>query len=142
MLMHHSWPGNVRELAKAIEAAKRFTAMNVIRREDLSILSESEPPAPEPETVAKSIESQEPTTFSSLKEVERNHIVWTLTNTGGNKALAARLLGISRKSLYDRLAEHGLADSIRSATQSAALRSLAASAINEARASRIQAQPT
>src|SRR5579862_817362 len=35
MLMRHSWPGNVRELANAIEAAMSFTAMDVIRREDL-----------------------------------------------------------------------------------------------------------
>ncbi len=82
-------------------------------------------------------EPQDPIVFSSLKEVERNHIVWTLTNTGGNKALAARLLGISRKSLYDRLAEHGLGDSIRNASQSAAMRSLSAQAVNIARASQV-----
>jgi transcriptional regulator with PAS, ATPase and Fis domain len=136
LLMRHSWPGNVRELANAIEAAMSFTTADTIRCEDLSILA-SEAPALEPASVAKSMEPQEPVAFSSLKEVERNHIVWTLTNTGGNKALAARLLGISRKSLYDRLAEHGLADSIRSATQAAALRGIATATMSESRASRV-----
>jgi transcriptional regulator with PAS, ATPase and Fis domain len=142
LLMRHSWPGNVRELANAVEAAMSFTTSDVIKCEDLSILDTSDTPAPERASLAKSIEPQEPVTFSSLKEVERNHIVWTLYNTGGNKALAARLLGISRKSLYDRLAEHGLADSIRSATHAAALRNLATPPISDPRASRIQAQPT
>jgi len=144
LLMRHSWPGNVRELANAIEAAMSFTTSDTIRREDLSILGESasESPIAQPASPAKSVEPQEPVSFSSLKEVERNHIVWTLTNTGGNKALAARLLGISRKSLYDRLAEHGLADSIRSATHAAALRGLATPTMSDARASRLQAQPT
>jgi DNA-binding NtrC family response regulator len=75
--------------------------------------------------------------FSSLKKVERDHIVWTLYNTGGNKALAARMLGISRKSLYDRLAEHGLGDSIRSASQATALRHFAARSVGEVSVQRV-----
>ena len=127
LLMRHSWPGNVRELGNVIEAALSFATTEILRREDLTIAHEltSEPCAVPQAKNADVLETQEPIVFSSLKEVERNHIVWTLTNTGGNKALAARLLGISRKSLYDRLAEHGLGDTIRNATQAAAMRSLA-----------------
>jgi transcriptional regulator with PAS, ATPase and Fis domain len=139
LLMHHSWPGNVRELGNAIEAALSFTTSEVLRREDLAISDEPAPESPAPlvNSGVDVAEPQDPIVFSSLKEVERNHIVWTLTNTGGNKALAARLLGISRKSLYDRLAEHGLGDSIRNASQVAAMRSLSAQAVNMARASRV-----
>ena len=126
LLMRHSWPGNVRELGNAIEAALSFACTEVLRRDDLTIANElaAEPyfaPRASNEDV---LGTQDPIVFSSLKEVERNHIAWTLTNTGGNKALAARLLGISRKSLYDRLAEHGLGEMIR--THAAAMRSLAA----------------
>ena len=106
-----------------------FATSEVLKREDLTIAHElaAEPSYAAPQAKNADVpETQEPIVFSSLKEVERNHIVWTLTNTGGNKALAARLLGISRKSLYDRLAEHGLGETIRNATQAAAMRSLAA----------------
>jgi len=132
LLMRHSWPGNVREFGNAIEAALSFSNGSVLRCADLAldqVTHESQSASSAPRTVVAEIAAtQDPVTFSSLKEVERNHIVWTLTNTGGNKALAARLLGISRKSLYDRLAEHGLWDTIRSASQAAALRGLAAQA--------------
>jgi len=139
LLMRHSWPGNVRELGNAIEAALSFATSEVLKPEDLTIAAElaSEPYAAPQATHEDVPETQDPIVFSSLKEVERNHIVWTLTNTGGNKALAARLLGISRKSLYDRLAEHGLGDTIRNATQAAAMRSLAAQSAGEVRVSRI-----
>jgi transcriptional regulator with PAS, ATPase and Fis domain len=139
MLRHHSWPGNVRELANAIEVAMSFAGSDLLKREDF-VLPENLTSEPLPEirtAVAHEVaEPAEPVVFSSLKKVERDHIVWTLYNTGGNKALAARMLGISRKSLYDRLAEHGLGDSIRSASQAAAMRSLAAGPINEVRSNR------
>jgi transcriptional regulator with PAS, ATPase and Fis domain len=133
LLMRHSWPGNVRELGNAIEAALSFSASEILKREDLALpdhLSSESAAALRSNSPEDAIE-EAPVVFSSLKEVERDHIVWTLTNTGGNKALAARLLGISRKSLYDRLAEHGLGDSIRSASHAVAARSLAAQSATE-----------
>jgi transcriptional regulator with PAS, ATPase and Fis domain len=130
LLKRHTWPGNVRELANAIEAALSFTSSEILRAEDFALADHAPAePAPQPGAVRASEEpsdSEAPVVFSSLKKVERDHIVWTLYNTGGNKALAARMLGISRKSLYDRLAEHGLTESIRAATQSAAKRNLGA----------------
>ncbi len=138
LLMRYSWPGNVRELANAIEAALSFSASEILRREDLALPDQvaSESAVAFTPNREDAIEAEAPVVFSSLKEVERDHIVWTLTNTGGNKALAARLLGISRKSLYDRLAEHGLGDSIRSASQAAAARNLAAHSASQLRTSR------
>ena len=44
----------------------------------------------------------------SLVEVEREHIVRTLEQVGGNKAVAARRLGISRRAFYRHLERHGL----------------------------------
>lgn len=44
----------------------------------------------------------------SLMEVERQHIVRTLAQVRGNKAVAARLLGISRRAFYRQLERHGL----------------------------------
>ena len=141
LLSRHSWPGNVRELANAIEAAMSFTTGDILKRDDFALPENiSSEPTPTPELsaqlAAETSELAPPVVFSSLKKVERDHIVWTLYNTGGNKALAARMLGISRKSLYDRLAEHGLGDSIRSASQAAAMRNMAANPVSEARSTR------
>jgi DNA-binding NtrC family response regulator len=43
-----------------------------------------------------------------LVEIERDHIIKTLEQVRGNKAVAARLLGISRRALYRQLERHGL----------------------------------
>jgi two-component system response regulator HydG len=43
-----------------------------------------------------------------LVEVEREHIIRTLQQVRGNKAVAARLLGISRRAFYRQLERHGL----------------------------------
>jgi transcriptional regulator with PAS, ATPase and Fis domain len=140
LLTHYSWPGNVRELGNAIEAALSFSTSEILRREDFALPDQAPSEAsvmPEPSFREDTPQAETPVVFSSLKKVERDHIVWTLYNTGGNKALAARMLGISRKSLYDRLAEHGLADSIRSANQAAAVRQFRAQSESEASVSRI-----
>jgi transcriptional regulator with PAS, ATPase and Fis domain len=137
ILAQHPWPGNVRELGNAIEAALSFSTSEILRREDFVLPGQvSSEDSVAPAMREDPVETEGPVVFSSLKKVERDHIVWTLYNTGGNKALAARLLGISRKSLYDRLAEHGLGDSIRSASQAAAVRHLAAQTSSEVRAVR------
>lgn len=52
---------------------------------------------------------------ASLLEVERDHIIRTLELVGGNKAGAARLLGMSRRALYRLLERHGLHQRARSA---------------------------
>jgi len=139
LLTHYSWPGNIRELGNAIEAALSFSSSEILQREDFALpepVASESAVAPAPRIREDVTEAEAPVVFSSLKKVERDHIVWTLYNTGGNKALAARMLGISRKSLYDRLAEHGLADSIRSASQAASVRHLVAQSANEVSASR------
>jgi DNA-binding NtrC family response regulator len=45
---------------------------------------------------------------ASLVDVERDHIVRTLEQVRGNKAVAARLLGVSRRAFYRQLERHGL----------------------------------
>ena len=46
----------------------------------------------------------------TLKEAERKLIVGALLKSKGNKSLAAQMLGISRKSLWEKLRQHGLGD--------------------------------
>jgi DNA-binding NtrC family response regulator len=56
----------------------------------------------------RSAEDQKPAVPASLLEVERDHIIRTLELVRGNKAGAARLLGMSRRALYRLLERHGL----------------------------------
>lgn len=92
-LLAYDFPGNVRELANIIERAIVMSAGAQIEAEDL----------PESLRVAAArLERKE--RRPTLVEVEDDYIRETLAAVKGNKAEAARILGISRKNLYERLA--------------------------------------
>lgn len=97
-LVEYAWPGNVRELSNAIETALTFGASSVISLDDLppSITGRS------PEELATARE------VGSIAETERDLVRRTLESTHGNLSAAARVLGISRKRLYARIAKYGL----------------------------------
>jgi two-component system, NtrC family, response regulator HydG len=94
LLRRYSWPGNVRELENAIERG-----IILMRGEQLTEKSL-------PLTVQKIAEDQEAmpgTRPSSLSDIEKEMIFQTLDETGGNKSEAARRLGITRKTLQNKL---------------------------------------
>jgi two-component system response regulator AtoC len=96
-LRAYDFPGNVRELANIIERAVIVSTGAEIEAADL----------PESTRVAaarRERKAQRPT----LAEVETEYVHETLTATKGNKTEAARILGISRKNLYERLAREKL----------------------------------
>src|SRR6478735_7709218 len=97
-LMDYSWPGNVRELENVIERAA------VLCRSDLLGLSDL------PDAVASAAPRlPSELTFSigtPLSEVEQRMIRDTLSHTGGDKSLAAQLLGISTRTIYRKLGEN------------------------------------
>jgi transcriptional regulator with PAS, ATPase and Fis domain len=93
-LLGHEWPGNVRELHNALERATIVCEDGLIRAQDLSLA-----PPPKVSVTVDSIE---------LKVVERQAIERAMRNVSGNKARAARQLGISRTQLYLRLRKYGL----------------------------------
>ena len=94
ILRRHSWPGTVRELENVLERALVLGVGSVIDVEDLPD-SLRNPPRSSPVSVAR-----------RLADVERDHIVRTLRAVGGNKAAAARALGLNRKTLYRKLTQH------------------------------------
>ncbi|WP_373049219.1 sigma 54-interacting transcriptional regulator [Vulgatibacter sp.] len=95
-LATHEWPGNVRELEATLKNAAIFAEGNLIRTSDLSFLRLRMA------TPRVAAEQRAPETVP-LAEAELEMIERTLEKTGGNKALAARLLGIDRKTLYNKL---------------------------------------
>ena len=99
LLMGYYWPGNVRELANVLERAVLISG----KREDIT--PHDLPPsmlqaAPEPVESAKPGLTQDKLRLDSM---EKEHIERVLKFAGGNKSKAARLLGISRKKLYEKI---------------------------------------
>jgi two-component system response regulator HydG len=94
-LTAYSWPGNVRQLANVIERAVALTRSALITVEDLpeGILT---PDA----AAAIPSEGSELDAFPQLKEIERRYIRRVLKAAGGNKTVAARILGVNRRTLY------------------------------------------
>src|SRR5262245_8789995 len=99
MLRRHSWPGNVRELENVIERALVLGDGKVITRADL------------PDSLRSGSAGSPATRLDGrrLADVEREHIVQTLRAASGNKAAAARMLGLDRKTLYRKLTLHRIA---------------------------------
>ncbi len=93
------WPGNIRELENCIERAVILCTGERIEFQDLpSALREIDAvPAPQPSP------------GTSLKDMERQLILQTLEQTGGNRTHAAEQLGITRQTLLNKLREYGLA---------------------------------
>ena len=95
----YMWPGNVRELEHCLERAAAFCDGHVIQLEDLAISTAG---APVPD-YAKLASNRELPTGLSLAELEQRYIAQTLAETEGDKALAAKKLGISLKTIYNKL---------------------------------------
>ena len=98
-LASHQWPGNVRELRNVLEQAAMLTDNLRLGEPDFTaILPAPAAAAPRGEP-ARSLRPLP----QLIAEIERNSIESALAATGGNKASAAKLLGISRATLYERL---------------------------------------
>lgn len=114
-LLEHSWPGNVRELRNVITRAAAMCNDTTLRREHLVFGPKALPQLvalPHAETPsAPSIEPDAEPTMDVRCEVrafERERIIAALRRTGGNQTEAAKLLGVSRRTLTNKLNAHGL----------------------------------
>jgi DNA-binding NtrC family response regulator len=99
MLRDYTWPGNVRELRHVIERALQAAEGGTVTLDHLPA-EMLEAPAVGAETTL----ARRPT----LDEVERRYIAATLKHARGNQTDAAKLLGISRKSLWEKRKRYGL----------------------------------
>jgi two-component system response regulator HydG len=99
VLVRYDWPGNVRELANAMERAMVVQRGDRIRARDLPI----HVTAPEGRAL-----NGNGGKVLSLAEVERAHIARVLEETEWNISQAARLLGVDRTTVYNKIKLHGL----------------------------------
>ena len=99
-LLRQPLPGNLRELEAVLAAAHAAAGAQRIDLKHLPV----EYHAPEPRTESGNLSDKSPIAFPLLEEIVRRHVLRALAEAGGNRSRAAELLGISRKSLWERLA--------------------------------------
>lgn len=107
LLTKYDWPGNVRELENVIERAAILCNNNVIRVDDLA-LPIGMRPVLEQQAGAVSGGSLLGTPVS-MREIEKAHIDGVLKTVNWNKNMAAKILGISLKTLYTKIQQYNLA---------------------------------
>jgi len=96
MLEHYGWPGNVRELRNVIERATILAPGPFIEAKHLPpVLAEEPPPEQQPQLALAP--------GTTVEEAERRLIMMTLAHTRDNKTRAAEILGISLKTLHNKL---------------------------------------
>ncbi len=96
-LLAYDWPGNIRELENCVERAVALTRFDQMTVDDL----------PEKIRAHRSdrfaLLADEPSDILSLDEIERRYVTRVIKLLGGNKARAAQMLGVDRRTLYRKL---------------------------------------
>ncbi len=101
-LIEYDWPGNVRELRNVLERASSMAGNGPILEEHLPLeISEFHKTASRDDALH--------TLKEEMASAERQAIERALSLTGGNRTDAARLLGIHRTGLYQKMRQHGMA---------------------------------
>jgi len=99
-LLSYDWPGNVRELRNVLERADILAGAGDIEPGHIMI------PSGEAEAEGDTLASL--AGKMTLDEVEKEMILLAIRKAGGNKSRAARMLGITRRTLYSRMERHGI----------------------------------
>jgi DNA-binding NtrC family response regulator len=96
-IFSHHWPGNVRELENAVERAVVMAKGQIIATEDLPVQLRSQ-------GALAHVSSE----IANLELLERDHVRSVLETCEWNKFKAAKIMGISRSTLYSKIKKHGL----------------------------------
>jgi Nif-specific regulatory protein len=99
-LCSYNWPGNLQELKSIMERTYILSDGKYIDIADLPSLKSS--------TIVEEVEEEINFEEVSLFELEKKHICLTLDHLAGNKTRAAKSLGITVKTLYNKLHNYGL----------------------------------
>lgn len=103
ILCDYNWPGNLQELKSIMERTYILTEGKYIEEADLPVFNS--------EKKEEVIEEAPVFEEMSLFDLEKSHIITTLDHLGGNKTKAAKSLGITVKTLYNKLHNYGLVQS-------------------------------
>jgi DNA-binding NtrC family response regulator len=101
LIFSHHWPGNVRELENVVERSMVLVKGAVITPEDLSADLKSQCEGD------NGVRNK-----GNLDMIERDHVKSVLERCGWNKYRAAKMMGISRSTLYSKISKHGLKQAV------------------------------
>jgi DNA-binding NtrC family response regulator len=93
LLVKYAWPGNIRELRSVVVKTILFASSPVINPQDLPCLIASKDQVGDPLN-------------KTLGDVEKDHILHILHKVRGNQSKAAKILGIDRRTLYNKIHKH------------------------------------
>jgi len=93
-MLKYDWPGNIRELCNVVERTTLLTTKNTIQAKDIPLALE------------KKLKNSRLRHLMSMSEVEKEHILYVLSASGGNISRASRVLGISRPKLYRKIEQY------------------------------------
>ncbi|MGR3318753.1 MAG: sigma-54-dependent transcriptional regulator [Candidatus Anammoxibacter sp.] len=96
LLYEYEWPGNVRELANVIERAMILSNGDTINPDNMALDNKI------------MLDKDSDNDNCTLAEMERKHIINVLENENGQRVSTARILGINRTTLYNKMKEYGL----------------------------------
>ncbi|HUS19586.1 MAG TPA: sigma-54 dependent transcriptional regulator [Terriglobales bacterium] len=105
-MLEYEWPGNVRELENCIERAVALGSDSVLNVHDLPPALRAH--APGARTLPPKIETGNSATATDLEELEKETIQRVFAQVHGDKALALKMLGISRATLYRKLKRYNI----------------------------------
>ena len=109
-ILDYAWPGNIRELANVLERAQILAEGFVITLDDLP--DAMRPAAPRPDAREGTGKPDDaPADTLDLNVLERRAVLVAKERTAGNKVQMAKLLGVSRRTMYRLLEKHGLGES-------------------------------
>ena len=97
LIFAYNWPGNVRQLENVIERSIVLCKHDYVRADDLPR-----------ELIAGETSIKWPENRANLDNIEREHVKSVLEKCGWNKYKAAKVMGISRSTLYSKMKKHGL----------------------------------
>lgn len=97
LLMRYNWPGNIRELENAIERGVIIAQGEFLTPDELPIPLRQ-----------NTLSTHDTASTGSLKDMEREHISRILAQVDGNRTQAAKILGITRKTLQNKIKEYRL----------------------------------
>lgn len=100
LLMQYNWPGNVRELSNVLETAMNFCRSPLLQPESLSSILRQQQPV--------LYEINELSLKTGLMATEHEQILTALKTSRGNRQQAAKMLGVSRTTLYRLMKKHRL----------------------------------
>lgn len=101
LLMRYDWPGNIRELENSIERGVIMCREDYLGPKDLPLAIQNVPYELEKEDMGIK-------PGWAIKDVEKELILKTLEETGGNRTKAAEILGVTRRTLQNKLKEYGI----------------------------------